>query len=53
MKVTRKLQSQFEVKIKHALTQSQPLMMPRPTIARVQPKAVVENANGNGADHSK
>jgi hypothetical protein len=53
MKVTRKLQSQFEVRVKHALTQSQPLMLPRPTMARIQPKAVVHQGDENGTGHSK
>jgi hypothetical protein len=53
MKVTRKLQSQFEVKVKHALTQSQPLMIPRPTIARIQPKAAVDKTEENATGHSK
>jgi hypothetical protein len=51
MKVTRKLQSQFEVKVKHALTQSQPIMIPRSSVARIQPKAMAEREGETG--HSK
>jgi hypothetical protein len=53
MKLSRKMQFQVESKIRHALATSQPLKIPRPSIAKIQPKAVEDGDDGTDTDHSQ
>jgi len=54
MKLSRKMQLQVDSKIRHALATSQPLMMiPRPTIAKIQPRPESDKVDGNGTGHSE